>query len=191
MRFSTVQPRPGTRQFAPSACSIHPVHVCNSPSFPFPACPQAFIFASKFKMVMKHVILSLVMLGFLNTIQVQAQSDKIAGLWFNEDKSNKVEIYKAGETYSGKVVWIAKLENNPGLQLKDKNNPKPELRSRDILGMDIITGLKYSGGKWVNGTIYSPKKGIYADCKAEVLSDGRLKLTVTKSGITRTQIWTR
>jgi len=64
-------------------------------------------------------------------------------------------------------------------------------RNRYILGIDIINGLQYSDGKWVNGTIYLPKRGIYADCKVELLSNGRLKIIVSKSGFTKTQIWTR
>ena len=140
---------------------------------------------------MKHIVLLLLTIGFLNIVQAQQPSDKIVSSWFNEDQTGKIEIYKAGETYSGKIVWLAELEKNPGRSPKDKNNPNPELRNRNILGMDIITGLQYSGGKWINGTIYTPKRGIYADCEVELLSNGRLKIMVSKSGFTKTQIWTR
>ena len=140
---------------------------------------------------MKHLVLLLLTLGFLNNIQSQKPSDKIIGIWLNEDKTNKIEIYKTNDTYSGKVVWISEMESNPNLHPKDKNNPNPQLRSRSILGMDIITGMQYSNGKWANGTIYAPKKGMYADCKLELLSNGQLKIIVSKSGFTKTQIWTR
>jgi len=140
---------------------------------------------------MKHIVILYLTLGLLNTIQAQQPSDKIVGSWFIEDKTNKIEIFKAGETYSGKIVWLAKLESNPNFQPKDKNNPNPELRNRNILGMDIINGLRYSGGKWISGTIYTPKRGIYADCEGELLSNGSLKIIVSKSGFTKTQIWTR
>jgi len=141
--------------------------------------------------MMKHIVLLFLTICFLNIVQAQQPSDKIVGSWFNEDKTNKIEIYKDGETYSGKIVWLAKLESNPDFQPKDKNNPNPELRNRNILGMDIITGLQYSGGKWINGTIYTPKRGIYADCKVELLANGSLKIMVSKSGFTKSQIWTR
>ncbi len=140
---------------------------------------------------MKHILLIFLALGLLNKIQAQEPSDKIVGSWFNEDKTSKIEIYKAGETYFGKIVWIADLEKNPKLNLKDKNNPNPKLRNRNILGIDIITGLKYSGGNWVNGTIYAPKRGMYADCEVELLSNGQLKIVVSKYGSTKSQIWTR
>ena len=141
--------------------------------------------------MMKHIVIIFLTLSFLNNIQAQQKFDKIVGNWLNEDKTSKIEIYKVGDTYSGKIVWLAELGKNPERKPKDKNNPKPELRNRNILGMDIITGLQYSAGKWVNGTIYTPKRGIYAECEVELLSNERLKIIVSKSGFTRAQILTR
>ncbi len=140
---------------------------------------------------MKRIVLLLLTLGFLNNIQAQEPSDKIIGIWLNEDNTNKIEIYNTGNSYSGKIVWLSTSESNPKLQPKDINNPDTKLRNRNILGMEIITGLQHSNGKWVNGTIYSPKKGIYANCKVELLSNQQLKIIVSKSGFTKTQIWTR
>ena len=141
--------------------------------------------------MLKYIALLLITLSFLNNIEAQEPPDKIVGIWLNEDKTNKIEIYKAGISYSGKIVWLSTMESNPKLQPKDKNNPDTKLRNRNILGMEIITGIQYFNGKWVNGTIYSPKKGIYANCKLELLSDQQLKIIVSKSGFTKTQIWTR
>jgi hypothetical protein len=59
---------------------------------------------------MKHIMLLFLTLSFLNNIQAQDPSEKFFGIWFNEDKTSKIEIYKAGETYSGKIVWLAELE---------------------------------------------------------------------------------
>jgi len=141
--------------------------------------------------MMKHIVILFLTLSFLNTIQAQEPSDKIVGIWLNEDKTNTIEICKSGNTYSGKIVWMSKMESNLNLKPKDKNNPNPELRDRDILGLEIITGLQYSAGKWIDGTIYTPKRGIYADCKVELPTNEQLKIIVSKSGFTKTQIWTR
>jgi uncharacterized protein (DUF2147 family) len=140
---------------------------------------------------MKHIFLIFSTFGFLINLQAQELEDKIVGVWFNEDKTSKIEIYKAGETYSGKIVWLAEMEKNPGQKPKDKNNPNPKMRDREILGLNMLSNLKYSGGTWNNGLIYSPKRGIYANCKVELLSQSKLKIIVTKSGFTNTQIWTR
>ena len=143
---------------------------------------------------MKHltkVTLALLLIACQFNIQAQESSDKIVGVWLNENKNNKIEMYKVDDTYSAKIVWIEQLENNPGLDPKDKNNPIPERRNQSILGMDIITGLKYSNGKWVKGTIYTPQKGIYADCEVELHSDKQLNLVVSKGIFSRTKTWIR
>jgi uncharacterized protein (DUF2147 family) len=138
-------------------------------------------------------IVTIAILLFACQFRVYAQEspDNIVGIWLNDDKTNKIEIYKVDDTYSGKIIWIAQLESNPGLNPKDKNNPNPEKRNHSILGMDIITGLSYSDGKWVNGKIYTPEKGMYLDCEIELLSDKKLKLTVSKGMFSRTKTWTR
>ncbi len=140
---------------------------------------------------MKTMTVIVLMLGFLSNIYAQDPSAKIVGVWYDEEKASKIEIYKVGDSYSGKIVWMKEMEINPDFHPKDKNNPKPELRSRNILGMDIITGLKYASGKWVNGTIYTPKRGIYAKCQVSLSSNGQLKVKGSKSGFTKTQTWTR
>jgi uncharacterized protein (DUF2147 family) len=141
----------------------------------------------------QHTIITIAFLMFACQFNIQAQksSDKIVGIWLNDDKTNKIEIYKVDDTYSAKIVWIEQLENNPGHDPKDKNNPDPEKRNQSILGMDIITGLKYSDGKWIKGTIYTPQKGIYADCEVELHSDKQLNLVVSKGIFSKTKIWIR
>jgi uncharacterized protein (DUF2147 family) len=123
--------------------------------------------------------------------QSQADPDKIIGVWLNEEGTNKIEIYKVDDTYSGKIIWIAQLEKHPGVNPKDKNNPDPQKRNRAILGMDIITGLKYSNGKWINGTIYNPEKGVHVNCKVELSSDTELSLVASKGPFSQTKVWTK
>ncbi|MGD9327342.1 MAG: DUF2147 domain-containing protein [Cyclobacteriaceae bacterium] len=138
---------------------------------------------------MKYTIPLLTVLIFQFSVYAQKSPDKIIGLWLNDEKTNKIEIYKVGDTYSGKIVWIAQLDKNPGFSPKDKNNPNPEKRNQSILGMDIITGLKYSKGKWLKGSIYNPQKGIYADCKVELPAETRLDLIVSKGVFSKTKTW--
>jgi hypothetical protein len=38
---------------------------------------------------------------------VKAQSDKIEGVWLNEEKDAKIQIYKARDgKFYGKIVWL-------------------------------------------------------------------------------------
>ena len=138
---------------------------------------------------MKYFIPLLTVLLFHLSVHAQKSPDGIIGVWLNDEKTNKIEIYKDGDTYKGRIVWIAQLDDHPGLNPKDKNNPNPEKRNQSILGMDIITGLKYSKGKWLNGTIYNPQKGIYADCKVELPTESQLDLIVSKGVFSKTKTW--
>lgn len=121
----------------------------------------------------------------------QNQADRIVGIWMNEDQTTKVEIFKAGNSYSGKIIWLAKPNNSEGKPFLDKNNPDRAKRGQKILGLTIITGLKYTNNQWSNGTIYAPRRGMYADCSVALSNNGNLEITVTKSGFSRTKTWTK
>jgi uncharacterized protein (DUF2147 family) len=81
----------------------------------------------------------------------------VTGKWVTQSKDGVVEIYQCGTTICGK---IAKFLVTPpaGAGAKDLNNPDRELRSRTILGMNILTGFKEAGDEW-KGHIYDPKSG--------------------------------
>ncbi len=80
------------------------------------------------------------------------------------------------------------MNGNPRL---DKNNPDPDKRNQKILGLTIITGLKYSKNKWSGGSIYGPNRGQYANCSLILKSSGELQITVTKGVFSETKIWTK
>ena len=40
------------------------------------------------------------------TIFCQAQSDDILGIWLEEKKQSKIEIYKKDNNFFGKIIWL-------------------------------------------------------------------------------------
>lgn len=100
---------------------------------------------------------------------VKAQShDPIERIWFNEDKTAKIQIYKSKEgTYDGKVVWL-KVPHRNGKPKIDELNPDPQKRNQPILGLVILEGFKKDGkDDYKGGTIYDPKSGKTYSCKME------------------------
>ncbi len=93
--------------------------------------------------------------------KTHTSSDKILGTWLSSDKDLKVEIYKNGENYFGKVVWFACEPQTPDMNaFKDTENPNPALRNRKWLGMNVLEGLKFNNkGYWCDGKIYDPNSG--------------------------------
>ena len=113
---------------------------------------------------------------------------QIEGRWITEDKSGVIEITKINETFQGKVVGGEK--KGDGL---DSKNPDPALRSRELLGLVVLKGLKLEGDKYVDGEVYDPNSGNTYQAKAELMEDGRLKLRgfVGISLFGRNEIWAR
>ena len=123
----------------------------------------------------------------------QTKSNDITGKWINEEGTAHFEIYQTGDYYSAKIIWLSNPQNDKGEAKIDKNNPDKSLRTRPVLNMTILTGLTFSPEKscWVNGTIYSPEKGMYADCKVSMSAVNELKITASKHLFTSTKNWKR
>ena len=100
------------------------------------------------------------LLAFAATISLAVPSQAaapITGRWVTQSKDGIVEIYQCGETICGKLAKFLVPPPN-GVGQKDINNPNKALRSRTLLGMNILTGFKEVGNEW-KGQIYDPKSG--------------------------------
>lgn len=105
----------------------------------------------------KYILLPIIALLF-SSIKVSAQTaDKIIGKYWSPKKDGKVEIYKVGDKYFGRIIW----GNKPN---KDTKNPKPELRSRDVIGMVFLSDFKYKDEQYQDGEIYDPTSGKTYSC---------------------------
>jgi len=114
------------------------------------------------------------------------------GTWVNSEQNAHIEIYRDGDTYAGKIVWLKEPTNDQGEPWRDRNNPDESLQGRTIMGMPVLTGLRYDDGEYVDGTLYSAKQGGYADCDAELKSPDELELSISYSWLfSTTRTWTR
>jgi len=130
---------------------------------------------------MKKYILFSVFFSMFFSISGIAQStnDKITGVWWNEEKTSRVEVYEENGKYYGKVVWLKDNTNPDGTTpRKDYNNPDTKLQSRQLIGTRILTGLTWdaSDKEWDSGQIYDPKTGKTYSCYAVLQKDGKLFL---------------
>ena len=129
---------------------------------------------------------------------LMAQSNKIEGTWYNDEKTSTIEITKGADgKYVGKINWLDE-PNEDGKPKVDKENPDPKLAKRPILGLAIVKNFEYDSKKqrWVEGSIYDPNNGKTYDCFAW-FEDGdynQLYLKGYVAGIKalgRKTIWTR
>lgn len=95
-----------------------------------------------------------------------SQADKVLGVWLSEEKTGKVEIYKKGDKYYGKIVWVSPTKYVNGEPVKDVENPDEKLRTRSVLGIENLKDFEYDADdkEWDDGTIYDPKNGTTYDC---------------------------
>jgi uncharacterized protein (DUF2147 family) len=123
----------------------------------------------------------------------QAQSENaILGLWHNTEKTAQIQILKSGSEFIGKITWV-KNPNSDGKPILDKQNSDPKLRTRPVLGLSILDGLKYGGGVWKDGEIYDPNSGKTYSCEVRLKSESVLEVKgyVGFSFVGRTVEWTR
>jgi uncharacterized protein (DUF2147 family) len=122
-----------------------------------------------------------------------SEADELMGIWLNHEKDAHVKIYKCGDGYCGKIVWLKEPEED-GAPKKDKHNPDNSLKNRPIKGLDILSDFSFdSDKKWEDGTIYNLRDGKTYSCYLKILEDGRLKVRgyVGISLIGKTNYWTR
>ncbi|MGI9542606.1 MAG: DUF2147 domain-containing protein [Cyclobacteriaceae bacterium] len=120
----------------------------------------------------------------------QDEGSAIVGRWLREDKKNYiVEIYKCGEKYCGKIVWMKEPNDEQGNPRKDLENPDQDLRGQPLIGLDVLESFAFLGQKkWDGGTIYSFNRG--KKYNAKISMDGaKLQLTASILFFSRTYSW--
>ena len=141
---------------------------------------------------MKHLMLAL---SLVFSFSLAAQSaDAITGTWWNAEKTAKVEVYKSGKGYAGKIIWLKKTTNKDGSSPRlDEENPNAADAKKPLMGKVILTNLLHDeGNEYEDGSIYDPKTGKTYSCEAKL--EGKtlyLRGYVGISLIGKTSEWTR
>jgi uncharacterized protein (DUF2147 family) len=106
----------------------------------------------------KSMIALFALLLTLASFAQQLPADQITGIWKCDDY--KIEVFKAGHTYSARLLWSKDmLEADGKTPKKDSKNPDEKLRGRPVQGLTHITGLVYKDGEYVDGKLYSVQDG--------------------------------
>lgn len=139
---------------------------------------------------MKKIIFSMI---FMLAPFAAAFAQDVVGKWKLEDGTAIVEVYKSGDAYNGKIVWLEKPTEADGSPAVDNNNPDKALRSRKLIGLNMLSGLKKNGGEYTGGTIYDPGNGKTYNCSMKVEGDVlKVRGSLDKKGLLgRTMDWYR
>ena len=140
---------------------------------------------------MKKMILGMV---FMLMPFAAAFAQDVVGQWKLEDGSAIVEVYKNGDVYNGKIVWLQNPTEADGSPAVDDKNPDASLRTRQVLGLNMLSGLKSKGGnEFGGGSIYDPGNGKTYNCSMKVEGDIlKVRGSLDKRGLLgRTMDWFR
>ena len=125
-------------------------------------------------------------------VHAQAKADDITGIWLTHgDKPARIQIYKTGTKYYGKIIFLQFPTEN-GRPLVDKNNPDQAKQGQPVLGLEILNGFEFDKDEWDGGHIYDPESGKTYSCTLSLKDPHTLKVRgyVGISMFGRTEIWT-
>jgi uncharacterized protein (DUF2147 family) len=131
-----------------------------------------------------------------------AVAEDTAGLWLTENGDAAVELRVRGDELVGHIVWLEDARyaaDDPGGRagepLRDDENPHPELRARELLGLKIVWGFEqHRQGEWRGGRAYDPENGRTYRARLRLEDEGRslaLRGYVGTPMLGRTSRWTR
>ena len=125
--------------------------------------------------------------------QSPPEGDRILGVWLTADAKAHVAIYRTGDQYFGRIIWLKEPDKN-GMPAVDDQNPDEKLRGRPILNLDMMYGFLYDGDDvWVDGRVYDPEGGDEYRGKLRLVDNNTMDLRgyVMIPLFGRTETWTR
>jgi uncharacterized protein (DUF2147 family) len=108
-----------------------------------------------------------------------AASDRLCGKWQLKNEGLTIQVYKDAGEFKAKIVWFDDHDNTKQLDYwTDNQNPDPALRSRKILGLNVLEKLTYdpNTNTWEDGMIYDAKNGRHWNSSVCIDKDGLLRV---------------
>lgn len=144
--------------------------------------------------MLKKVKLSLIMMCLVASNTFAQQADAVLGVWKNGEGTGMVQVYKKGDKYFGKLVWLKVANDTDGKPRTDINNPETNLKTRQLRGLENLRDFVFKGeNKWEEGRIYDPKTGSDYSCEMKLIDENTLEVRgyIGVSLFGRTDVWKR
>jgi len=97
-----------------------------------------------------------------------ASAEAPQGVWLIDGEA-AVQIFDCQGLLCGRILWLEFPDDSGGGLKRDKNNPDPALRQRELCGLNVIWNLRPIGpDHWDGGKVYNPQSGKTHDVKIEL-----------------------
>jgi uncharacterized protein (DUF2147 family) len=108
--------------------------------------------------------------------------------WRTQSGSGTVRIEACGQRTCGRILTGVPSARQSEF---DTRNPNPALRSRPLIGLNILSGFTRQGDdSYKGGTIYNPEDGKTYRSEFKAKADGRLEVKGCVGPFCQTQVWT-
>jgi uncharacterized protein (DUF2147 family) len=124
------------------------------------------------------ILMGIVFMGVSARSFAQEPANCICGRWISADHDLIVDISKQHNDFIATIVWFNAGSEQKMEQWRDTNNPDPKLRSRKIIGMNILNNLQYqpSTDSFENGEVYDAMHGHTWNASVTVNKQGRMNV---------------
>jgi uncharacterized protein (DUF2147 family) len=139
-----------------------------------------------------HTLAAAALLAF--TCAQSALAADPAGTWLTQTGGSRIRVADCGGALCGTIIWL-KEPNDPdtGKPKTDKNNSDAAKRSRPLLGVQIVLGMKPNGtDKWA-GQVYNAEDGKTYSGNLTYSGGSSLQLQGCALGglVCKSQTWTK
>jgi len=125
-------------------------------------------------------------------VQSSEKSAKIIGLWRTAGGTATVEICQRADRFYGKIVWSKQQEESSEVLL-DIHNSVDSLRTKPIIGLEILRDFVFEDDQFEEGKIYDPESGNDYKAKMNLPNDNTLEIRgyILVPLLGRSEVWTR
>jgi uncharacterized protein (DUF2147 family) len=137
-------------------------------------------------MIFRHTLPALALGAAAAFAPPAAAATPIDGTYLDSGGYVHITIRPCGAARCGVITRI--VRRKPGEPDNDVHNDNPALRDRPILGLTILTNLRYRNGAW-RGQVYNPEDGGTYRAVVNPGAGGALRVQGCLAVICRTQTW--
>ena len=143
---------------------------------------------------MKLLLFSFLLLATTTAFKpISNPADAVVGIWKNGSGKGHIQIYRQGDKYYGKIIWLRDGKDDKGNLKLDRKNSNVAKRTQPIVGLVMMKDFMYADGEWNGGRIYNPSDGKEYKAYLKMKDHNTLSVRgyVGFSWVGKTDTWTR